>query len=97
MRKNEELEFSFCGAKGRAVGRFPIIILALLLLVAIAVIALLPSEASLFGSAVTRIFRAEAAISARGISWREQERPAERTDVREQARRTHDAKDKRRA
>jgi len=27
MRKQEELEFSFWGAKGRAVGRIPILIL----------------------------------------------------------------------
>jgi hypothetical protein len=36
--KYEELEFSFWGAKGRAVGRIPIFILAALVLVAIAVV-----------------------------------------------------------
>jgi hypothetical protein len=64
MRKHEELEFSFWGAKGRAVGRFPIIVLALLLLVAIAVIALLPRETGLFSFATS---------AARGFLWREQE------------------------
>jgi hypothetical protein len=57
MRKHEELEFSFWGAKGRAVGRFPIIVLALLLLAAIAVIALLPSKAGWIGAALAWIAR----------------------------------------
>ena len=38
MQKHEELEFSFWGAKGRAVGRVPIFVLAALVLVAIAVV-----------------------------------------------------------
>ena len=57
MRKHEELEFSFWGAKGRATGRFPIVVLALLVLVAIAVIAFLPSKMGWIGAAVTWMAR----------------------------------------
>jgi hypothetical protein len=54
MRKYEELEFSFWGAKGRAVGRFPVIILAILVIASIAVIAFLPIKVGV-GSALTWI------------------------------------------
>jgi hypothetical protein len=57
MRKPEELEFSFWGAKGRATGRFPIVVLALLILAAIAVIAFLPSKFGWICSAITWMAR----------------------------------------
>jgi hypothetical protein len=41
MRKQEELEFSFWAAKGRAVGRVPVFVLASLFLIAIAAMVLL--------------------------------------------------------
>lgn len=42
MPRQEILEFSFWGANGRAVGRVPIIVLALLMTAAITAIAVFP-------------------------------------------------------
>jgi len=51
MPKHEELEFSFWGTKSRAVGRFAVIIQAILILAAMALIAFLPIKIGLLRSA----------------------------------------------